>query len=103
MTTNFNNTDKVAPIHATTLLKQASDTIGNRAAERDTKDERSMKACVDAFNGLYGTSLTEEQGWSFMVLLKLSRAKGGKIRVDDYQDAISYCALMGEAAVRDRS
>ena len=35
--------------------------------------ERSMDTMVEMFNTLYETSLTEEQGWAFMCLLKLVR------------------------------
>lgn len=88
--------------HAYNILGKAAQTIGSRATERDLKEERSMKACVDAFNGLYGTTITEEQGWAFMILLKLARAKG-KVVFDSYLDAVSYCALMAESAMKKES
>ena len=72
--------------------------MGDRAASRDTPKERSMKATVDAFNALYGTNLTETQGWGFMVLLKLVRANQGSYRSDDHIDAVAYAALQGESA-----
>lgn len=84
------------------FLRDAVAQIDNRASDRDTEAERSMKACVLAFNALFGTELTEEQGWGFMVLLKLSRSKGGAMRIDDYTDMAGYSALMGEAAVNER-
>ena len=87
---------------ATDLLQSAYDQIGDRAAERDTETERSMYATVNAFNALYGTNLTEEQGWMFMVFLKAARAKGGRVRVDDYVDGSAYFALAGEAAIKSR-
>lgn len=87
---------------ATDLLQSAYDQIGDRAAERDTEAERSMSSTVNAFNALYGTSLTEEQGWMFMVFLKAARAKGGIVRVDDYVDGSAYFALAGEAAIKSR-
>ena len=87
---------------ATDLLQSAYDQIGDRAAERDTETERSMSSTVNAFNALYGTNLTEEQGWMFMVFLKAARAKGGKVRVDDYVDGSAYFALAGEAAIKSR-
>lgn len=68
---------------ATDLLQSAYNQIGDRAARRDTETERSMSSTVSAFNALYGTNLTEEQGWMFMVFLKAARAKGGRVRVDD--------------------
>ena len=87
---------------ATDLLQSAYDQIGDRAAERDTETERSMSSTVNAFNALYGTNLTEEQGWMFMVFLKAARAKGGRVRVDDYIDGSAYFALAGEAAIKSR-
>ena len=86
---------------AVSLLTEASECIGNRASQRDTDAERSMKAAVDAFNAMYDRGLTEEQGWNFMVLLKMSRAKGGNFRRDDYVDASAYSALAGECASRE--
>ena len=87
---------------ATDLLNSACDQIGDRASERDTEAERSMYSTVNAFNALYGTSLTEEQGWMFMVVLKAARAKGGNIHIDDYVDGSAYFALAGEAAIKSR-
>ena len=82
----------------------------DRASERDTEDgERSMKSTVDAFNAIFadcivnqGGKMTEEQGWHFMALLKISRSKGGDYRQDDYEDAAAYQALAGETASVDR-
>ena len=85
-------------INAVDILQAGQDAIGNRASERDTDNERSMKACVDSFNALYGTELTETHGWMFMVLLKAARAKGGNFRLDDYVDGAAYFALAGEAS-----
>lgn len=99
---NPNSKPEVRKISASEILRKAGELISDRASERDVKEERSMRACVNAFNGLYDTELTEEQGWAFMILLKLSRAKGGKVRLDDYQDAVNYCALMGECATATR-
>ena len=87
---------------ATDLLQSARDQIDDRASERDTEAERSMHSIVNAFNALYGTNLTEEQGWMFMVFLKAARAKGGNIRIDDYIDGSAYFALAGEAAIKSR-
>jgi len=87
---------------ATKLLEQASYAIGNRAVERDVEQERSMKATVTAFNAIYGTELTEDQGWCFMVMLKLVRTKGAVAQADNYLDGAAYFALMGEAALEAR-
>lgn len=85
-----------ATVGAVDILKEAAECIGDRAEERDTEEERSMAATVRAFNGMFGTELTEEQGWHFMTLLKMSRSKGGEFRHDDYVDGAAYFALAGE-------
>ena len=83
-------------------LEQAREAITQRGETRDNNEERSMASCVAAFNGMFGHELTEEQGWWFMVLLKMSRSKGGKYNIDDYIDGAAYCALAGESyEVRD--
>lgn len=87
---------------ATDLLQAAHDQIGERAQVRDTEAERSMEATVNSFNAMYGTNLTEEQGWMFMVFLKAARAKGGRVRADDYVDGSAYFALAGETATKSR-
>jgi len=85
---------------ATQLLVDASDAIDQRAAQRDTPEgERSMRRTVDAFNAMYGTRLTEAQGWQFMALLKMARAAGGRQHRDDYIDMAAYAALAGECAL----
>ena len=97
------STKRVNPCEsADVLLQIARDQIEDRAAERDTETERSMSSTVNAFNAVYGTNLTEEQGWMFMVFLKAARAKGGNIRIDDYVDGSAYFALAGEAALKSR-
>ena len=86
---------------AINLLTDAAECIADRASERDTEAERSMKTTVDAFNAMYDRGLTEEQGWTFMILLKMSRAKGGNFRRDDYCDMSAYAALAGECASKE--
>lgn len=78
------------------MLEEAAECIGDRASERDSEEERSMAATVRAFNGMFDTEITEEQGWHFMALLKMARAKGGDFRRDDYVDGAAYFALAGE-------
>ena len=75
------------------FLREAAATIDLRAAQRDMPSERSMKRTVEAFNALVGQTLTETQGWLFMVLLKLSRAQAGSFHLDDWLDAAAYTAL----------
>ena len=90
-------------VSASNILKEASDCLVNRAVERDKEGgERSMKSCVKAFNALTGHTLTEEQGWIFMAVLKAARSQGGAFKLDDYVDGASYFALAGEAAKIER-
>ncbi len=83
-------------MEARDFLELAKSAMQDRAKDRDTTQERSMKATVEAFNALYGTNLTETQGWGFMVLLKLVRGNQGAFRLDDFIDAVAYTALMSE-------
>jgi hypothetical protein len=88
-------------LSAAIFLEDAIKAIGDRASSRDTAQERSMKATVDAFNALYGQNITEDQGWGFMILLKLVRGNQGRFRADDFVDAAAYAALLGESASRE--
>jgi len=82
------------------ILAQAKAEQENRAKFYDAPSgERSMAKTVAAFNAMYGTALTEVQGWQFMVLLKMVRASQGSARTDNHVDQTSYSALAGEAAL----
>lgn len=71
----------------------------DRAATYDKPEgERSMVATVAAFNAVTGISLTEEQGWMFLLLLKAVRSQQGAFKLDSYEDGAAYFGLMGEAA-----
>lgn len=81
------------------VLNKAADHMDDRAATYDKPEgERSMGKTVTMFNALYGTSITEEQGWAFMVILKLVRSSQGAYRADNYEDLTAYASLMGESA-----
>jgi len=89
------------------ILTASIAAIADRGRQRDTStggmhQERSMAACVEAFNALEGTSLSERQGWVFMQVLKIARAaataKNGQCNADDYIDGAAYAALAAEAA-----
>lgn len=95
-------TPQPAPTQAHTLLLEAAAAIGARAALRDCPSgERSMARTVAAFNALFGTQLTETQGWHFMEVLKLARASAGGHHLDDHTDRAAYAALAGESAERE--
>lgn len=79
------------------ILQTASDTINKRASDRDVAQERSMAACVTAFNAVYKKDLLESEGWGFMVLLKQVRGSIGPYKEDDFVDMAAYSALQAEA------
>lgn len=84
------------------VLQTAYNTIHQRAADRDVKQERSMAATIKAFNAIHGTNLTESQGWSFMTLLKMKRSFTGDVfRDDDFVDEAAYTALRAESRLAE--
>lgn len=89
---------------ASDYLNEADACMKQRAALRDSPEgERSMESAVNAFNILTGHNLTETQGWTFMLLLKLARAKNGDYHEDDYTDAVAYSSLMAEASNKENT
>jgi hypothetical protein len=87
---------KVSKQHAYIFLDKAVSAMKDRAQQRDAQGERSMAATVKAFNALTGHTLTEGEGWEFMILLKLVRGRQGGFRDDDYIDGAAYFGLLGE-------
>jgi hypothetical protein len=90
-------------MNACELLRKAADTIEQRAAQRDTEQERSMNATVVRFNAATGHSLTEVEGWYFMECLKRSRASKGGFCEDDWIDLVAYAALEAECAINQQA
>jgi hypothetical protein len=88
-------------VTASGIMQEGLAAMLDRASERDNDGERSMLACVKAFNALYGLELSETQGWMFMMFLKMSRANGGSFQRDDYVDLSAYAALAGECASKE--
>jgi len=86
------------PEPAHTFLEEAVTTMKARAALRDKVEEgeRSMATIVRVFNALTGLELTEAEGWSFMIILKMVRGQQGSYNRDDYVDMGAYAALLGE-------
>ena len=81
---------------------RAADLMVDRGKERDNDEgERSMARCVNTFNAMTGHKLSIEDGWLFMVYLKHSRMRAGGFKLDDYEDAVAYEALMAEEASND--
>jgi hypothetical protein len=79
------------------FLKDAADQLGIKAQLRDQpQGERSMAKTVATFNAATGHTLTESDGWKFMVFLKMIRGQQGKFNADDYIDGAAYFGLLGE-------
>ena len=86
------------------ILKRVSDVIEQRGVMRDKPEgERSMRIAVRTFNAMSDNALTEEEGWKFMLCLKLSRMREGSFIEDDYLDLVGYAALIAECAFRTQS
>lgn len=81
------------------ILTQAASEMQDRATTYDKPEgERSMAATVAAYNAVTGQSMTEVQGWLFMVMLKAVRSQQGDYRADSFIDGAAYFALAGESA-----
>lgn len=90
-------------IPALNIMQEAIDEMKDRATQYEQPDgERSIKRTVEMFNALTGHNLTTEQGWKFMICLKLVRSESGKCRRDNYVDGAAYFALAGEEGSRGR-
>lgn len=89
----------VKKVEAPDLLQAAAGHMSDRAQTYDAPEgERSMGKTVAAFNAITGHSLTETEGWMFMVFLKIARSFQGDFKMDNYEDLVAYAALSGEAA-----
>lgn len=85
------------------FLNAALTHMNARAVTYDKPNgERSMNKTVTAFNTITSHSLTEEQGWLFMGLLKMVRSQQGNFKADNYEDEAAYAALRGECAAIER-
>ena len=81
-------------------LTEAETTLNQRGQQYDQsqQQERSMAKIVATFNSITGLSLTEYQGWLFMVCLKLIRLNTNPdiFHEDSAIDLIAYSALAAE-------
>lgn len=85
------------------FLLRAAGHMKDRARTYDRPEgERSMGRTVAAFNAITGRSLTEEEGWLLMCLLKLVRSQQGAFKADSYEDLAAYAAILGECAAMTR-
>lgn len=83
---------------ANEFLTQATKEMEVKAKLRDQPEgERNMAKLVAAYNAVTGASMTEQEGWLFMVLLKIVRAQTGGFNFDDYVDSAAYISLWGES------
>lgn len=90
------------PRTAASFLEAGLGHMEDRAATYDKpQGERSMANCVAAFNRLSGHNLTEQDGWRFMAVLKLTRSFQGAFRADNYEDLAAYAALAGECGAAE--
>ena len=84
------------------FLKKAVEILKERGKERDVEKERSMARIVSVYNALTGQSMSVEDGWKFMAILKLVRIQI-KPHEDGFLDALSYMALWGEEAYQNNN
>lgn len=88
---------------ASTILEKAAGHLSDRAVTYDNPEgERSMGKVVEMFNTLTDNKLTIEQGYHFMVILKIVRSQQGSFKLDNYEDLSAYGALAGEAGEIER-
>ena len=86
-----------SPAHE--VLESALAEMKDRAKTYDCPGgERSMLKATAMFNALTELNMSEEQGWKFMVCLKLVRSEQGDHRPDNFVDGAAYFALAGETA-----
>ena len=79
------------------ILNAAINTLEDRGQSYDDEDgERTMDTLVPAFNMITGHSLTRQQGYLFMVMLKAARSQQGADKLDNWLDMAAYAALAGE-------
>lgn len=94
-----------APISASSILKDAGQTLAQRGVDYDSRGgERSMAHAVQIFNAIVcRDAMTEEEGWIFMLALKQARMMRGKAKLDTYVDLSAYASLLGECAISNKS
>jgi hypothetical protein len=86
---------------AVEFLSVAKSTLKERGKiyDKSTEDteERSMASTVQAFNAITGLSLSESDGWLFMLTLKQVRQQNSStFHYDSAMDGVAYSALLAE-------
>ena len=83
-------------MEAKETMEKAISIVEGHATDRDIGKERSMKRIVAVFNRLTGHTLSELDGDTFMVCLKLVRMQINPNEPDNYVDAIGYIGMASE-------
>ena len=101
MTSDFTHPAPQSGLSATALLAKAAETLNQRGVDYDNPKagERSIPGVVRLFNTATGASVTEAEGWLFMLFLKVVRSQQSPDKVDNFVDLIGYAALYGESAL----
>lgn len=88
------------------ILQEAIKILQQRGIDYDGKGyqggERSMEQTVAIFKAFTGITLSELDGWRFLLCLKMARSTTGKPRVDTYVDMAGYAGLAGECHLGSR-
>lgn len=86
------------------LLEKAASIMNERGKQYDKPEgERSMGACVFAFNIITGHDLSEAEGWLLLQILKDVRQwQNPGYHQDSAEDCIAYAALKAEAKQNER-
>lgn len=88
------------------ILNDAAGTLKQRGVDYDGKGyqggERSMEATIAIFKAWTGIELSEQDGWRFMIALKMARSLTGKPKLDTYVDMAGYVGLLGECHLGTR-
>lgn len=90
-------------VTADSILHQAAATVEQRGKDYNSPGgERSMRATVEAFNAIRGKDLSVVDGWAFMEILKMVRARHSPHKIDNFLDGAAYAALAGEEALNSQ-
>ena len=79
------------------ILEYTKNLIVEKGVTYDQGQERSFSKIANAFNSIHGTELSSANIAELLLILKLVRqASSDGYHKDSMEDAVSYCALMGE-------
>lgn len=89
-------------MRAEEFAEAAAKAILARAKFRDTDEERAIDKAVAAFNVLTGHAVSVDDYCMLMMLIKVSRSRGGRHHRDDLTDTVGYAGLWAEAVDKRR-